>query len=536
VCFAVALLVDEPAPPEAAVVSPTGHVESVAQVDDETQTENAVQKNKDPLATMHCTADKLFINQTVEVAPDEMDCRGTKVPTSCSCRCREDLPVLTFAEAADLLAVSRDLSYMNILRWITDRTEPPPETWEARCRAFLGRKDLLKWLPNLAMDLGGRVAGKVFTSPQFLRVLIHWLKEHALVTGHMLHDFLECVDDQRSESLSVRIWRPISCHALRDDAVHFLWKAHRKHHLKEVISHFQQGLDAFQHHKSPIMGAVHFIAMLKMLGDPGPFQKAVMKRFVRLITGGLKVADTLVPGMNPKVRVAQFLLKTAQELEIHHRLRSARNRESAVLQCVAEVGCSPRGDCPECEELGKGLYTSECGVTLSDEARCELYGTEAAHAGVFVAGVDFRAFRHGLRACDVIQSVQYLEGGSLCILPQRVSEYLGLGERKHNQRFENARELREFFDRETELARETQDVCARTHGLSDDIGWRVETRGCASSAEACRRSSGSRSQSRTSLSPRWIVTRTRDTRCMATASKAKTSLSMMETTKRIPST
>ena len=56
------------------------------------------------------------------------------------------------------------------------------------------------------------------------------------------------------------------------------------------------------------------------------------------------------------MRVAQFLLKVVQDLEVRDRLHSARTRESALHQCVEEV---PRPEVEEKQGRSNGLSERE---------------------------------------------------------------------------------------------------------------------------------------------------------------------------------
>lgn len=141
----------------------------------------------------------------------------------------------------------------------------------------------------------------------------------------------------------------------------------------------------------------------------------------------------------------------------------AESRHDQVKECLAELPeCNPGAlDSSRCDTMEQGCRSmldgelgvhGNCGLQLEDggqaEQECAIYGPIGeAPPGAFVKSIGWRLFRSGLRGCDVIQKIEYKEGGTMP-LPQSWQKYLGVEEKNKTLNIQEVSTLRTFLDKE----------------------------------------------------------------------------------------
>eukprot|EP00933_Yihiella_yeosuensis_P030581 TRINITY_DN2420_c0_g2_i2.p1 TRINITY_DN2420_c0_g2~~TRINITY_DN2420_c0_g2_i2.p1 ORF type:complete len:512 (+),score=91.60 TRINITY_DN2420_c0_g2_i2:129-1664(+) len=415
--------------------------------------------------------------------------------TLCVCSCSDDFPSLAFDETKALLTVGGS-------------NNTNQSSWEELCNDLLARDDLRKDLQLIVgwkaaqmaagvadpfkFVIAGEIAGRLSLIPH----LFGFLHKHALL-GKTVTNGITCVKQLTKLSNVLKLAFGGPCADFRravttfvKTAFGFTWYAFRKGTIRSTMTNFNLAFKAFGKQQDPLRGVLHFMNGLFQLQPAGKWQL----RIVDSLSGMMKLGGVVFPAMQAAQAgkaVMRFLMETSQQIDMRERLATATVRQQAADACLNEL---PEKATPAmkvgCRVLLHGSLgvKGECGARLVDShsaTGCAIYGavTEAP-PGVLVESLGFGLFRQGMRACDVIQQIEWKEGGTMDFMPKWLQKKMDVHEKTHVLNVTSAKALADFFDSQKSEVRRTQDefAAARTSHLG--LNWRVVVKGMALDLEA----------------------------------------------------
>eukprot|EP00929_Paragymnodinium_shiwhaense_P114013 TRINITY_DN82318_c0_g1_i1.p1 TRINITY_DN82318_c0_g1~~TRINITY_DN82318_c0_g1_i1.p1 ORF type:complete len:549 (+),score=98.22 TRINITY_DN82318_c0_g1_i1:64-1647(+) len=429
--------------------------------------------------------------------------KGDKNPAkTCRCRCGDDLPPLTFDEAQLFVKIEAKLGD-------ADEKAAEVDSWEALCSEVNKNPGLKKSMSALVLADAGQSAVAIVGAWK-INLLGFDLKtlnlgslmgyfaqglQSAANHANEMKGMQDCIATMKKKlgdggglaRSGVKVTKDYlggDCYHMRQALGQIVGDSVGLGALTEVLKNFQEALLDIPNKGTKaisVRSCLFFVNALLAMQPKGMFAKAFLLTsagFLGPLYTNIRLAGNLKQTAKESVK---FVSEVSTQMTLKRVLGNAAARQEALQQCEEEVaqGADAVASGSGCNELAKFREAQpDCGVMVvnsKDANRCDVYGvvSGAPQAGALVKSLGFNTYLQGLRACDVVTRIEYVEGGSFKPLAAMWPDTWG--PQKKTIPISSAEDLRRVFG----VERSRHNAATQFSPIKYDfeINWRVTVKG-----------------------------------------------------------